>query len=403
MQKMSSEDSSSSARAKVGGSRVSIACVPCRSRHVRCDAARPHCRRCTSSGKECYYERSRRGGLDRAALAARRARKEAESAGAGGLMGGQETECGLLAAERRHFDSVAWPSPPDESPTSGSEVGTSTGSSLPLTPLFDMPAPLDCLSTNYGNDPLIDLYYKHFHGFHPCVMPRWHLHTWLQEPTKRATLDPLIAVIRFIGSMYGRSSGTPQLKGHCRNLLSHTQLPTSPVQRAFIAQSRLLFSIALYWSRDMDEGRSILNQAINDAFDLGMHHRWFATEHGDDNPVIEESWRRTWWQIYIVDAYHAAIVRTAKFLARVDATVDLSCEERDYESGVSNRTTLSAILSCLPCTFVILTVLEPLPRLFPCQRQYTSLTTASSRQTATSTPPSPILSAPPAASHRQWM
>lgn len=334
---MPTEDASPSGLAKVGTSRVSIACVPCRNRHVRCDAARPHCRRCSSSGKECYYERSRRGGLDRAALAARRARKEAEAAGNGGPMGGQETGCGLLAAERGRLNGVAWPSPPDESATSGSEVGAATGSSLPLTPLFDMPGPLDCLSTTYGNDPLVVLYYKHFHGFHPCIMPQWSLHSWLQDPAKRATLDPLVAVLRFIGSIYGRSSGTPQLKGHCRNLLSHTQLPTDPVKGAFIAQSRLLFSIALYWSRDMDEARIILDQAINDALYLGMHHRKFASQYGGGDRIIEESWRRTWWQIYIVDAYHAAIVRTPNFLARVDATVDLPCEESEYESGVSNH------------------------------------------------------------------
>ena len=353
---MSTEGSSPSARAKVGASRVSIACVPCRTRHVKCDAARPHCRRCSSSEKECYYERSRRGGLDRAALEARRARKKAEAAENGGRIEGQETGCGLLAAERRHLDGVAWPSPPDESMTSGSEVGASTGSSISRAPLFDMSGTIDCLSTTYGKDPLIDLYYKHFHGFHPCVMPQWNLQSWLQDPTKQAIVDPLVAVLRFIGSIYGRSSGTPQLKGHCRDLLYHTQLPPGPVQRAFIIQSRLLFSIALYWSRDMDEARSILNQAINDAFDLGMHHRKFASQYGSGDPVIEESWRRTWWQIYIVDAYHAAIVRTPNFLARVDATVDLPCEESEYESGVSSPVSTSSIrfipLRCLHVTFL---------------------------------------------------
>lgn len=342
---MSTEEASPS---RVGASRVSIACVPCRSRHVRCDATRPHCRRCSSGGKECYYERSRRGGLDRATLAARRARKEEEAAGAGGPIGGQEAGCGLLAAEHRHLDGVAWLSPPDDSVTSRPEVDASSGYSLPRTPPFDIPAPFDSLSTAYGNDPLVDLYYKHFHGFHPCVMPQWHLHTWLQDPVKCVTLDPLVAVLRFIGSIYERSSGTPELKGHCRTLLSDTQLSVSPVQGAFLVQSRLLYSIALYWSRDMDEGRSVLNQAISDAYSLGMHHRSFALAQGGSDPVIEESWRRTWWQIYVVDAYHAAIIRAPNFRARVDATVDLPCEEREYESGVSKPVSTSSICVILP-------------------------------------------------------
>lgn len=345
---MSTEGASPSASAKVGASRVSIACVPCRSRHVKCDAARPHCRRCSSGGKECYYERSRRGGLDRAALAARRARKEAEAAGAGAPIGGQEAGCGLLAAERRYLDGVAWSSPPEDTTTSGSEVDTSSGYSLPRTPPFDISGTFDSLSTAYGNDPLVDLYYKHFHGFHPCVMPQWHLHAWLQDPAKRAVLDPLVAVLRLIGSIYGRLSGISELKGHCRTLLSNSQLLASPVQGAILAQSRLLYSIALYWSRDMDEGRSVLNQAINGALAMGMHHRSFAIEHGGGDPVIEESWRRTWWQIYVVDAYHAAIIRTPNFLARVDATVDLPCEESEYESGVSDPELTSSICLVLP-------------------------------------------------------
>jgi hypothetical protein len=60
--------------------RVVLACINCRSRHVKCDATQPICNRCKRDGKECDYQKSRRGGLDKAALARRklRLRQEAE-------------------------------------------------------------------------------------------------------------------------------------------------------------------------------------------------------------------------------------------------------------------------------------------------------------------------------------
>ena len=44
-----------------GGVRVSLACIPCRSKHIKCDATLPACQRCTLDQKPCYYSKSRRG------------------------------------------------------------------------------------------------------------------------------------------------------------------------------------------------------------------------------------------------------------------------------------------------------------------------------------------------------
>lgn len=38
-----------------------LACVPCRRRHVKCDARMPICTRCRNSNSDCHYVRSRRG------------------------------------------------------------------------------------------------------------------------------------------------------------------------------------------------------------------------------------------------------------------------------------------------------------------------------------------------------
>lgn len=40
---------------------VSSACVPCRSRHLKCDGLAPTCSRCQTTDTNCYYIQSRRG------------------------------------------------------------------------------------------------------------------------------------------------------------------------------------------------------------------------------------------------------------------------------------------------------------------------------------------------------
>jgi hypothetical protein len=79
-----------------------------------------------------------------------------------------------------------------------------------------------------------------------------------------------------------------------------------------------------------------MDAAIRIALDLTMFRRRFAVENGEGDAVLEESWRRTWWQVYISDAIFAAIRREAAFPTReVDVSVELPCEEEDYETGVS--------------------------------------------------------------------
>lgn len=55
------------------GSRISLACIPCRERHVRCNAAVPVCERFNLENKLCSYAKSRRGGQNFAVRFRRRA------------------------------------------------------------------------------------------------------------------------------------------------------------------------------------------------------------------------------------------------------------------------------------------------------------------------------------------
>jgi hypothetical protein len=44
-----------------GRTSVALACIGCRSRHLKCDAVSPTCSRCYADGRQCFYLKSRRG------------------------------------------------------------------------------------------------------------------------------------------------------------------------------------------------------------------------------------------------------------------------------------------------------------------------------------------------------
>ncbi|KAE9369786.1 hypothetical protein N431DRAFT_485621 [Stipitochalara longipes BDJ] len=48
--------------------RASLACMPCRDRHRKCDARRPICSQCQVDDADCFYKKSRRGRFDQAIL-----------------------------------------------------------------------------------------------------------------------------------------------------------------------------------------------------------------------------------------------------------------------------------------------------------------------------------------------
>ena len=186
--------------------------------------------------------------------------------------------------------------------------------------------------TSVASDPFIDVYYESFHRFHPCVLPRKYLERLYSGPENQAAMRPLILAIRFLGSLYAQSEYSSQLKEQVRKELD--QAPqTSP--DPFMVQFYLLVAIALFWCGEEAKGRQTMDSAIQTALDLDMCHQRFAAENGKGDPVLEESWRRTWWQIYIVDGFLAATTGELTFkTCHVDASADLPCEEEDYEAGV---------------------------------------------------------------------
>ncbi|CAG8157081.1 unnamed protein product [Penicillium olsonii] len=300
--------------------RSSLACLSCRSRHLKCDGKKPRCDRCSESNSQCGYAQSRRGGLDRAALAERRQRlamtpnnrdlghtylKEATL---------QQPQYDLalygqldFRQERGLFDLTAVAS-------TGDRTLQAVGAAYPV---------------NIESDPLVASYYKTFHSCHPFVLPKSHLKMLCQDPRRHQGFAPLIAAIRLIGNIYKEREWSVPLKEAVEYSISQV-FPSDPI----IVQARLLYSMALFWYEYKVEAKSQMDMANRLAIDLGMFRREYAIEQGADNLVVRESWRRTWWMLYIIEAYYAGTLGTMNFqVVNIDSTVDLPCDEADYESG----------------------------------------------------------------------
>ncbi|PLB44820.1 hypothetical protein P170DRAFT_440047 [Aspergillus steynii IBT 23096] len=295
-------------------SRSSLACLSCRSRHVKCDNKRPECGRCTRAGKQCYYTESRRGGLDRAALTEKRRRLAAASSTDNGDSSSTDnSKVSTVPQPAGNLASLNGVGVADATTPSGLAASV-----IPNTGIH-----------NIHDDTLIDAYYENFHKFHPVALPRSHLARFYQDHRKPLNLEPLIAVMRCIGHLYRFKQWSDPLRSLVETSFSEAS-PKDPI----MVQCRLLYSSALFWYEYKTESKQEMDHAVAIAVEIGMFRREFATEHGHGDPVLIESWRRTWWSLYVVDGYYAGTLGTMDFtVINIDATVDLPCQESEYESG----------------------------------------------------------------------
>jgi hypothetical protein len=183
-------------------------------------------------------------------------------------------------------------------------------------------------------DQLLQSYYSFFHAAHPCVLP----YSFLKKRliTEPETLQLLVLVMQCIGAIFTVGplpSTSPATRVEEFLACFHRR------QRSFTGfdvQAVLLFSISVYWCDEIPQGLKFLDEAIRMALELGMNQKAFSTKNGQNDAVLEESWRRTWWMIYVADAHIAGSTHTFPLRTmHVPVTVDMPCEEYNYESGVS--------------------------------------------------------------------
>ncbi|KAH8176625.1 fungal zn(2)-Cys(6) binuclear cluster domain-containing protein [Sarocladium implicatum] len=288
--------------------RVSLACLPCRSRHLKCNATKPVCSRCAADSVQCTYARSRRGG--------RRTRAK-------------PTETASAQDPRLNLDQPLLPTP--ESSSTGSSAahlspGRLSGSTAQT---LESNTTSGVLGLNVLDTDLIGDYYKYFHPAHPCVLPRWALEKHCAQHPHDFT--PILQVMQYIGSFFNDLADSD-----AHHSLAKAALPLhrSEYSTPYEVQAMLLYAIATYWSDNVEYGLELTDAIIPSALALQMHHDSYATQYGQGDALLEESWRRTWWLLYHT---HASMSATAHALptqlSGLQMTVRLPSEEDRYEAG----------------------------------------------------------------------
>lgn len=214
------------------------------------------------------------------------------------------------------------------------------------TPPFGSGSPLDALQQQHAGplapvhvtslaDKCFDSFYYHYHAAHPFVLPKEHLLRHMRETGQK--LDALTTAMRYVGSLF--LDVGPARASYLDDALRLCHGPSTP-KDGFLVQALLLLVVALDGSCQQDKARDLLGEAERLAVEIGLNTRQFAALHGRGNPVLEESWRRTWWDLYVCDGMVAGVHRITTFLLYdVVADVALPCEESEYRSGVSEKKT----------------------------------------------------------------
>lgn len=104
----------------------------------------------------------------------------------------------------------------------------------------------------------------------------------------------------------------------------------------YSVQALLLFAIGLHAHNEVPRSAQIFAIAQTLTLELGLNRMEYAILHGENDPQLEESWRRTWWSMFTANGMLCAVNPGVQFrLKDVVTDVPLPCEDSQYFSGVS--------------------------------------------------------------------
>jgi hypothetical protein len=181
---------------------------------------------------------------------------------------------------------------------------------------------------HHGPETAVQAFYHHFYNSHPFCLPEPRLTELFKE--RHAPL--LEYAIQFIGSSYIPAVPTAMYKEALDRHINNQNYPRD----AWTVQAFMLFSIGLHAHNEVPRAAQIFALAQGLTLELGLHRMEFAIVHGNNDPQLEESWRRTWWSMFTVNGMLTAVNPGVQFrLKDVVTDVPLPCENSQYLSGVS--------------------------------------------------------------------
>ncbi|GME36537.1 putative C6 zinc finger domain-containing protein [Neofusicoccum parvum] len=319
---------------------IPLACVACRSKHLKCSGGEP-CSRCAADGTECSYVKSRRG------YKGPRKRTAGEQLGRPpprepcadrqGSVTEQATTAGFSASPPEQQHSPAFPAlevltggDQASSPSqlncfafqAPEDMAVATQNQVAVAPKTTSGQQVSCNNLSM----VTSAFFTFFAAAHPFLLPR----QYLLDLLRNKRLPHLELAIQYIGSCYLPQASTQMLD----EALNHALFQQNQPRDGSMVQALLLYSIGLKSNDKSSTADEMLSQAIDIALAIGMNDREFSIRNGSGNRVLEESWRRTWWELYVVDGFFAGVSQRTNFRLRdVLTDVPLPCEEVEYESG----------------------------------------------------------------------
>lgn len=195
---------------------------------------------------------------------------------------------------------------------------------------IEPPYTIDPLLADKTKNRCTEAFFQFFNAAHPFLLPR----VQLLQLLAATNIPHLTATICYIGSFYIVEVSTTSLEKEVERLLSFPNVQKD----GFLVQALLLFAIGLDGSNERRKSDEAMEHAQTIALHLGMNQRDFASANANGSSALEESWRRTWWELYVVDGITAAKTEKNSFrMNEVAADVCLPCDEEGFELGVILR------------------------------------------------------------------
>ncbi|KAH8822083.1 hypothetical protein F5884DRAFT_769917 [Xylogone sp. PMI_703] len=315
-----------------------LACQPCRERHVKCNGSTP-CSRCTLDAVQCIYTKPNQGRSETQLeanvpisqpLIDRWREADVPSSVTVGLTQGRSSEP-LAASLGSYFTMPTTTASFNHADYFTQQWDQSLMSIYsPSEPMAKLPSVhpnlLSLQSEQIDISTQLDTYFHFFHPTHPILFPRKEFQDCL---AKALIPHHLECAIIFNCSFFIQNTATGIYGDSLDNLFNEYT-----IRNAYTVQAMLLFGIGMHANNFHHEAARCLRLASDLAINLGMHRKEFAINHGEGNQIVEESWRRTWWEIYVLDGLLAGICPLHHFdLYGMESDVPLPCEESEYNSG----------------------------------------------------------------------
>lgn len=200
--------------------------------------------------------------------------------------------------------------------------------SIDATHVAEMPFVDTSPTFQINADRLLELFYENCWPAMPIVLPYHHLQQ--RRMNENNGLEGLLLVLKYIGSIYAPWTPSEPYLTAAIHALDSPSLTHTP----FAVQALMLLGITQYHMNMKQEGQKRHDLAVSIAIALRMNEKEFAHGYGESNPVLEESWRRTYYMLYVTDQNFAIMSNSLVYtLATISNYVDLPCDDEYYEAG----------------------------------------------------------------------